>query len=153
VSDGPVNNKKCLVDCDGKAQFLQLLPLVLFRRGSALQKLKRFDEALKDYAAAIAHHPPICLISTVYDNYGRLLQKTGQHEKAIQIFTESIRVNHSSEAHMNRAISFRQLNAFDRSLSDLETAMRILETNPSSLEVAQSEKCLLIQLCRMSSPV
>jgi protein O-GlcNAc transferase len=60
---------------------------VLYNRGNSLQSLGRFEEALRDYDAVLAHNPHA---AEAHNNRGCVLEKLGRFEQALASFDAAL---------------------------------------------------------------
>ncbi|MEZ5047268.1 MAG: hypothetical protein R2831_09795 [Chitinophagaceae bacterium] len=96
-------------------------PNAYYSRAIAKQQLYDAEEALKDYDAALALAP---FFKEAWVNKGTLWDAIGEHEKAIDCFTNAIKEDMQlAIAYFNRGNSYKALQQLDKAESDWSMAI------------------------------
>ena len=118
-------------------------PIALNNRGNALRDLRRNDDALASYAAAIGFRPGF---AEAHFNRANLLYAIGRPDEALLGYAHAISINPDyAEAINNRANSLRDLGRGDEALLDCERAAVL---KPGSGEVLNTRGTVLSGLGR-----
>lgn len=107
------------------------VPVVFVHRAEARLKKGQFDLAARDLEQALRLDPKIA--------YGRTLLGDahvglGQHERAMQNYDESLRLEPSAHAYMRRGLAHRRAGRTARAIEDYDRALK-LEPDESELYV------------------
>ena len=112
------------MDCYGQA--LKIKPdyaEAYNNRGSALQQLKRFEEALDSYERALKIQPDY---AEAYYNRGNALQQLRRFEEALDSYGQALKIKpEHAEAYNNRGNALQQLRRFEEALDSYERALKI----------------------------
>jgi len=92
-------------------------------RGSALEALQQWEEALRSYDRAIAINPNY---ADAHFNRGNVLQKVQRLDDALTSFERAIKLKPAfSRAYYNRGNALRELGQMDRALESYERAIAL----------------------------
>ena len=92
-------------------------------RGTALQELKRFEDALQSFDRVIRLKPDF---AEAYSNKGKVLQKLERREEALQSYDRVIRLKpDSAEAHIDRGNLLQDLKRFDEALPSYDRTIQL----------------------------
>ncbi|MGZ5025674.1 MAG: DUF6165 family protein [Methylobacter sp.] len=98
-------------------------PSAYSNRGIALNKLKRFDQALADYDQAIALKPDF---AEAYSNRGGALKELKRFDDALSSYDQAITLRPDyAEAYSNRAIVLKELKRYDEALAAYDQAIAL----------------------------
>lgn len=119
----------------------------LYAKGLILNRLGKFDTAMRSFARATAKQPDC---AEYHHALGAALRHAGRHELSIQAFTNAIKANPSHSAALaNRAFSFCRLERYDEAVRDYTT---ILESNSDSRHAVKLHIARAYCLARCGHP-
>ncbi len=102
-----------------------------FNYGAALQKVHRFDEAEKEYNAALKFDPNY---AKVYINLGQLFMTTSKLDEARKNYEKAIELDpKTAETHSGYAYVLERLGRPDEARAEYQTAIRL---NPKSAQLS-----------------
>lgn len=110
--------------------------------GDALSNLDKKLEAIKYYkkAISISNNPKSKAI--IFGKIGKIQQDLGQFNQSIQSFNESLLISRKTanlkeeaDSHLEIAIIERARNNLARSITQIETAIKIIESEPLPLDI------------------
>jgi tetratricopeptide (TPR) repeat protein len=95
---------------------------VYLNRGFAYNNRWRFDDAIRDFNAALQLNPDI---PEAYADRGNAYQRKGETDKAIIDFNKAIELDpNSTVAYFNRGLIFLNKSEWDKALADFDEAVR-----------------------------
>jgi len=95
----------------------------MFNLGILLKKLKRYEEAEKEYREAIKINPNLAY---AHNNLGILLQNLKRYEEAEKEYREAIKINPNlAYAHNNLGILLKKLKRYEEAAIFLKKAQQI----------------------------
>ncbi|MFZ2031193.1 MAG: tetratricopeptide repeat protein [Vitreimonas sp.] len=98
-------------------------PAFYFNRGSALQHLDRFDEALMAYNQGLALKPDV---AEAFNNRGNVLQALQRFEEALASYDRAIALRADNpQAHNNRGNALQALDRFDEAIAAYDRAIAL----------------------------
>ena len=104
-------------------------PILHYNYAMALQKSKRYEDALATLKDAIALNPDF---AQAYNNRGAIFNELQNHVQALASYDRAIQLNSDyAEAYNNRGITLSELERHDEALADYERAIAL---NPDYAE-------------------
>jgi predicted O-linked N-acetylglucosamine transferase (SPINDLY family) len=92
-------------------------------RGVALQRLRRFEEALACYELALECDPDL---AAAHSNRGSVLRELKRYDAALESFARAIRIQPDfADAYNNRGNALLELESFEEAMRDYEKAMSL----------------------------
>ena len=92
-------------------------------RGLTYARLRRYDEALADYARAIQLDPTL---AQVYSNRGVAYDSLQRYDEALADYTRAIQLDSAyAPAYNNRGVTYDNLQRYDKALADFTRAIQI----------------------------
>lgn len=116
------------------SKILELTPddaMTLYNRGSMYSNIGQFDDALSDLDKSIElvdNYP------SSYNNRGMVLAKLGRYTDAMVNFEKAIELEESPVIYLNRAITYRDMDKAEESLTDLKKALAICDESDVDIE-------------------
>jgi tetratricopeptide (TPR) repeat protein/serine/threonine protein kinase len=92
-------------------------------RGETLRQQKHYEQALREYGAAIERNPKL---AAAYRGRGQVYSETGQHDKAVAEFSEAIMLDpNDASSYAQRAAAYDARNESDKAIADYNEAIRL----------------------------
>ena len=117
------DHSSALLDYGEAVRLRPVYPLAFYNRGTALNELRRFDEAIADFTRAIAQQPGY---ARAYVNRGNAHMWSGRLEQARNDYSEAIRFDpRLMQAWNNRGVVNRRLGDTAQADADQAEARRL----------------------------
>jgi tetratricopeptide (TPR) repeat protein len=120
----------------------------LSNRGITYRALGRYDEALADYARALALDPDLAV---VYGNRGVCYQDLDRHDEALADFARAVDLDPgNARTYYNRSMTWRRLRRYDAALADIDRALAL---RPDMIEAYNNRGTTLSAMARHAEAV